>query len=370
MKILIIQDYLRCGGTERQSVHLAHQLRTLRNEVSLLTFRPGGRLATDLARTGVEHTSLQAFDTGLNFFAPWLSRTIRETRPDVVLCMGRMANCYAGFIQIRFPEVAVIGTVRTGKALPALNLWSLRRVSGVLTNAEWWHTRLVHQGLDPHKIAVVPNGLTFDWSGVDPASLRSEFRGELGISPSTVVLLNVAGFRIGKRQAHLIELFSTLDLNWDSELWFIGDGTRRKHCHRIVDRLKLRRVRMFGHSAAPLPWYAAADIAVSASVEDSSPNFLVEAQTMGLPVVATDYRGVGETIIAGETGFLIAPHDREGFRAALSDLYHRPELRQNMGHRAASFAADRFSGEAQAVKLLEALRTFYLRSRGVAENFA
>ena len=163
MRILIIQDYLRCGGTERQSVILSRFFQAEGNEVSILTFRPGGALAGELISGGVSHRSLQPRDTSLDFFAPGLFRAIREWQPEVVLCMGRMANCYGGFIQRRFPAIAVVGTVRTGKALPALNLWSFRLVAGVLTNSAWWRACLIERGVDPGKIAVVPNGLAYVW---------------------------------------------------------------------------------------------------------------------------------------------------------------------------------------------------------------
>ncbi len=44
MRIVIIQDYLRYGGTERQNVHLARYFRAEGHEVGLLAFRPGGAL--------------------------------------------------------------------------------------------------------------------------------------------------------------------------------------------------------------------------------------------------------------------------------------------------------------------------------------
>jgi predicted ABC-type transport system involved in lysophospholipase L1 biosynthesis ATPase subunit len=44
MKILIIQDHLRSGGTERQSVLLANAFAAAGHPATLLTFRPGGPL--------------------------------------------------------------------------------------------------------------------------------------------------------------------------------------------------------------------------------------------------------------------------------------------------------------------------------------
>ena len=131
MKILLLQDFLRCGGTERQTVSLCEYFCRSGHDVSLLTFRPGGRLADWVRRTGIPLRALQSFDFGLNFFAPGLFREIRRSNPDVVLSMGRMANCYAGFLQKRFKEIVTVGSARTGKALPLLNQWSFRQVSGI-----------------------------------------------------------------------------------------------------------------------------------------------------------------------------------------------------------------------------------------------
>ena len=44
MKILIVQDYLRSGGTERQSILLANAFTAAGHPTTLLTFRPGGAL--------------------------------------------------------------------------------------------------------------------------------------------------------------------------------------------------------------------------------------------------------------------------------------------------------------------------------------
>ena len=72
MKILIVQDYLRSGGTERQSVFMATAFARAGHEVTLLTFRPRGVLELDGEQQPFAFRSLQSFDTGLDWFAPGL----------------------------------------------------------------------------------------------------------------------------------------------------------------------------------------------------------------------------------------------------------------------------------------------------------
>ena len=127
MKILIVQDYLRSGGTERQSLFLGAAFARVGHAVTLLTFRPRGEIAGDASGQELfAFRSLQPFDFHLDWLAPGLLRVAAETAPDIVLCMGRMTNCYAGFLQRRLPSAAVVCTMRTGKPLPWLFRRSLR----------------------------------------------------------------------------------------------------------------------------------------------------------------------------------------------------------------------------------------------------
>ena len=44
MKIIVLQDHLRSGGTERHAILLTRELAGLGHEARLVAFRPGGRL--------------------------------------------------------------------------------------------------------------------------------------------------------------------------------------------------------------------------------------------------------------------------------------------------------------------------------------
>ncbi|PSB16452.1 glycosyltransferase family 1 protein [filamentous cyanobacterium Phorm 46] len=61
------------------------------------------------------------------------------------------------------------------------------------------------------------------------------------------------------------------------------------------------------------------------------PRSIVEAMSMGLPVVATDIRGCREAVVNGETGLIVAPEDSEKLAKALGILLSNPDLRQAYG---------------------------------------
>jgi glycosyltransferase involved in cell wall biosynthesis len=340
MKILVVQDYLRSGGTERQSIRLTRAFAAAGHRASLLTFRPGGALTAELA--GLAHASLTRVDFGLDWFAPGLTRAVAAAAPDLVLCMGRMANCYAGFLQSHFPRAAVVGTMRTGKPLPFLFRRSLRRVRHVVANSAAARATLVaRHGVSADRVTVIPNALVHPPDAT--VAPNPELRAQLGAAESTLVLLNVAMFRPEKNQAGLIELCGRLPPDLDWQLWLAGDGPTRSACERLAaGRAFGGRVKLLGLQADPRPLYRAADLAVLASHSESLSNFLCEAQAHGLPAVAWDVVGVGECFIPGESGLLVPHRHEEAFLGALQRLANEPETRRRFAARARAYATAAF----------------------------
>lgn len=356
MKILIVQDYLRSGGTERQSVFMATAFAKAGHEVTLLTFRPRGVLELDGEQQPFAFRSLQSFDTRLDWFAPGLLNTAEEAAPNLVLCMGRMANCYAGFLQSRLPRAAVICTMRTGKLLPWLFVRSLRRCRHIIANSHVAKRVITEDhGIPSPKVTVIHNpvlGFT-DETAARNLSLRRYH----GANPSTVVLLNVAMFRPEKNQRELIEICARLPGYVDWQLWLAGDGPARRKCERIAHDLGLGgRVKFLGYQPVPAPFYLAADIAVLASQSESLSNYLIEAQLHSLPAVAYDIVGVGECFTPDRSGYLIKNLDQSSFVAALDRLIREPALRKRFAEHARRHAQSHFVPERQVQAHLNLFR--------------
>lgn len=353
MKILVVQDRLRSGGTERQSVLLSNAFAAAGHETTLLTFRPGGKLAKTVA-ANVTRRVLQPFDTGLDWFAPRLYRSINTTSPDVILCMGRMANCYAGSLQERFPSTTVIATMRTGKTLPRQYLRSLGIVRQIVANSHDAKKTLVTQhAIAGEKISVIHNSLVFP--PAPATAIRDQLRAMHGATANTVVLLCVAMFRPEKNQRELIELASRLPASLDWQLWLGGDGPARAACETLATQKNLNaRVKFLGWQSDPAPLYVAADIAIHASWSEALSNFLIEAQASGLPVVAYDAQGIAECFVPGETGFVITRDDRDAFTRQLLEVAQADHATQSArAARARDHARTTFDHDRQIACYLE-----------------
>jgi glycosyltransferase involved in cell wall biosynthesis len=357
MKILVVQDFLRSGGTERQSVLLANAFAAAGHETMLLTFRPGGPLAGTVGR-GVILRSAQSFDSHVDWFAPGLHSIAARFQPDVIFCMGRIANCFGRSLQTRSPRAAVVATMRTGKRLPFLYRRSLQAVRHVVANShEAKQTLIDRDRVAPEKIAVIHNGLVFASDALDPAAAenRERFRAQLGATPRTTVLLCVAMFRPEKKQRELIQTIAALPAGYDWQLWLAGDGPARGACERLVAARNLgARVKFLGFHRDPSPLYRAADIAVHASESEALSNFLIEAQAGGLPAVAFAAQGIQECFLPEETGWMIRRGDAEAFRAALERLMSfAPSARLELSAKARRFARETFDPSRQVESYLD-----------------
>lgn len=347
-RILIVQDFLRSGGTERQSIQLAREFRVRGHEASLLTFRPGGVLAGTLG--DVPRAALQPFDTGLNWFAPGLARAVRRVAPDIVLLMGRMAHAVGAGLAHAAPSARVVATLRTGKPLPRRYELALRRAAHVVANSAESAARLRGPiGLPAEQVSVIRNGLAFAPVSAPDAELRSGLRAREEVPDDTPVMLCVGMFRPEKNQRALIEAAARLPAGLGWRLWFAGEGPEREPCAALARRLGVaHRVRFLGFQADPRPLYAAADLAVLASCAESLSNFLIEAQAHGLPVVAARATGVDECVRDGASARLVAPDDTAALAAAMQAYLRDPAARRRAGLLGAEHARRAFAPVARA----------------------
>lgn len=109
---------------------------------------------------------------------------------------------------------------------------------------------------------------------------------------------------------------------------FPKDQAYRDRLRARSDRPDLAgRVRILGHVGDPLQQMRGWTVAVSASVEpEAGPLAVLEAMSLGVPVVATAHGGAVE--ILGDAGLLVAPGDAVALRSAIRRLIDDGDLRQ------------------------------------------
>jgi glycosyltransferase involved in cell wall biosynthesis len=134
----------------------------------------------------------------------------------------------------------------------------------------------------------------------------------------------------------------------------IGDGHLRDALERQAREAGIaERVTFAGalpHEAV-CEAYAGADIFVSSSRWEGSPNVLLEAMSYGVAPIATAVGGAKDVLRDGENGLLVPPRDAAALATALDRLLSDTALRARLAAAARERVAETFSREARFSKL-------------------
>lgn len=105
------------------------------------------------------------------------------------------------------------------------------------------------------------------------------------------------------------------------------------------------KVRLIGPQQDPYRWILAADCFALPSREDPFPLVMLEAATLGLPIVGFQDSGGVEEFTENGAGILVPYLDLEGFAGALARLAADPELAAKLGTEAADRVARHYDQE-------------------------
>lgn len=177
----------------------------------------------------------------------------------------------------------------------------------------------------------------------DKAGCREELCRTAGFDLSVPIVICAAMMRPGDKEASYRMLASALagiaDLDWN--LVLVGDGPVRSAVEEAFDAIAPERIHWAGElgSEEVAGHLAAADIYAWPACNEAYGMAFLEAQAVGLPVVAQATRGVPDVVVPGRSALLTPEGDETAFARALRDLIVDPERRRAMGAAARAFVA-------------------------------
>lgn len=168
---------------------------------------------------------------------------------------------------------------------------------------------------------------------------------ELKISGPLVVsagrLVYQKGFDI------LLKAFKPVRDKIGAKLLILGDGGKKEELISLAESLELSNdVTFLGFQKNPFKFMKEATVFCLATRYEGFPNVILEAMTLGIPVIVTDcYSGASEILDNGKYGILVPPENPDAFANALMKVLTDWQLRTELS--ALSFRRSReFSFEA------------------------
>jgi glycosyltransferase involved in cell wall biosynthesis len=114
-----------------------------------------------------------------------------------------------------------------------------------------------------------------------------------------------------------------------------------------------------GQRGDVMPYYEAADVLAIPSLSEGSPNVLLEAMAIGIPVVATWVGGIPEIVTHGETALLVPPRSPQAMAEAIDVLLSNPGTAVSLAEKARRRVERDYSPQARANSLIEIYNQLY-----------
>lgn len=224
--------------------------------------------------------------------------------------------------------------------------------------------RFVEVGAVPaHRIRMIPNGVDSQKFKPDP-EIRAQMREELNLE-SQFAWIAVGNIVKPKDYANMVRAFAQIhDHPTHPTLLIVGDGILREGTEALAESLNVaKQIRFLGLCRDVPKLLCAADAYVMSSAFEGMPLVLLEASSVGLPIVATNVGGNREVVVEGKSGFLMEPHDSYALAREMQRMMELPpETRQAMGETARQFVHSKYDIE-HIVDLWEALYIEFLEKK-------
>ena len=162
------------------------------------------------------------------------------------------------------------------------------------------------------------------------ARRRARIARLVGADPSIPLLICVAMMRRGRKAASFELLARALErivhVPW--HLLVVGGGPARSEVEAAFGKLLAAGRVTFAGSRSPPALYgivSACDLFVWPALGEPLGMAMLEAQALGVPVVAGDARGVGSVVAHGAGGWLVPEGDAEAFAGAVTRALADPQ---------------------------------------------
>lgn len=329
------------GGAEAQALALIQGL-SARAEVCVIVFNRGELLSRiEASRIPVELADEKAY--GIPALVCRMHSIFGKWRPRLVHVHGFKENLVAG-LAARLRGIPIVrthhgrGMIGAGKRhtyIERLNAALL--ADGLIAVSADLAEFLRRCGLSLRNLHIIRNGIPIPAPDRRPVPAP---RGEGAFTVGTIGRLVAV-----KNHKCLLEAFKRVTDEIDgARLIIVGDGPLAGQLESLAAQLGISdQVHFAGFQRDVDGYLRRLDVFVLSSLHEGVPISLLEAMSIGVPVVCTRVGGIPEVIADHHNGLLVASDDAESLSAALKKIAADRGLARRLAENARSTVSDELS---------------------------
>ena len=322
---------LEMGGAQRMMVTILNHFVTKNFEVHLIVFDNRGILKAQLSKEiKIHDLSISSVMRGV----PKCLKTIYGIKPDTIFTgIGHLNIALAPFVPLMkmlLPQVKwiaretnIVSLQNQTSKYPKLFDWLYRHTyenyDHIVAQSEDMREDLLKNYFNSQKIVVINNPI--DYLRVNRLSQEKHTH---SYDKSKINLLSVSMLREEKRHDLMLKTLALLPNQY--HLTLVGSGEKELALKRLTQELNLEeRVSFEGQQSNPYGYMKEADLFLLTSEREGFPNVLLEANALGLPIVAfASQGGITEIIEEGKNGFYVPFSECDLLAQKIEEAIHFP----------------------------------------------
>ena len=296
MKILHVITSLRIGGAEKLMVDLLPRIRDLGNEVELAIF--DGEHTQFVDELKENDIKIHIFGVNTNVYSPIHLIKLRSyfNHFDIIHTHNTSPQLFAAIDSIGKGTILCTTEHNTSnrrrniKGLKWADKWMYSRYQKIICISDQAEQNLRNylNNTSP-KITTIYNGIYLE------TFFNAQPDYSLKIHKDKIIITMVAAFRPQKDQPTLIKALTLLPQAF--ELWFVGDGEKRKECEQMCEHEGINdRVHFWGLRKDIPTILKTSNIIVMSSHYEGLSLSNVEGMSCGRPFIASDVDGLREVV--------------------------------------------------------------------------
>jgi glycosyltransferase involved in cell wall biosynthesis len=259
-------------------------------------------------------------------------KLIKQEQYDVIVSFLESANLCAFLSAPKKSILTIHGNPIIFTGFDRLMLTRVLRYSPNLVTVSDGLKDILHKDYGLKNVAVIKNA-------TDPTEIQEKAAKETFTHPRKFM---VAAGRIAdvKQFDVMMDAFYQSKASQAYDLIIVGDGEDRE---ALENKVKLHTehsqshatVHLVGQKSNPFPLFDAAEFYLMSSKTEAFPMVLLEALSLGKPVVAYDCpTGVKEIINDGENGLLVENQNQDALATAIDKIIYKQGLQEKLAKNA------------------------------------
>jgi len=356
IKIVYIINSFALGGAEKLLLDLCRQLDRQKFEPYVCTAVAGGPMAEDFEALGLP-VKIFIKKSKLGLGVIWqLVKFLKEVKPQIVHThlfggdtWGRIAAILAGVPIIISTEHNINLDESWLKKLIKFKLAIFtKKIIAVSQSVKNYSVK--KEKINPKKIAVIYNGIDLH---------KFSFRGYQSIDlHNKISAVTIARLEPQKGHYYLIDAMPLIIKKYPNFILnIVGAGNLENELKNQAKDLGLQdHVVFWGRRTDPENILPAMALFILPSIWEGLGIAILEAQAVGVPVLASKVGGIMEIIESGKTGLLFAPKNSEAIFQSIEKLLSDSDLQQKIVKNAHEQVKEKFSLE----NMVQAYEDLYL----------